>query len=460
MRNVKSPLPLPRVVERELANNHDAEVAVIAALVDMPERFDDVAEFLKPDDFYANRAKLIYEKMLAFYREHGEGPDFISLSALLENGEDIRPTDLSDLLSENDHQYALGDWTQSIQLVLGCSMQRRNYFAAQKLAQISVEITDPDKARQAVEKLLYELTMDHAPQSDFESIEDILAPCMNDIEHSTQHRGEIIGIPTGYTDLNAMTDGLQKSDYIILAGRPSMGKTALGVNIGYNAAKRGYAVAIFSLEMGKKQLGMRLLSQVSRVSSTRLRSGWIEDDEMQRVVNARDHLSELCIHIDDTSGAPLASIRSKLRRLQAKIHRPIDLVIVDYLQLMEEETEKTSKFENRNQEISKISRGLKAIARDFNVPMLALAQLSRAVESRGSKIPQLSDLRESGSLEQDADIVAFVYRDEYYDPKSERKGTADVIIAKHRNGSTGTVSLAFNGALTRFDNLEEVSPVD
>lgn len=449
-----------RPVERTLPNNHDAEVMVLAALVDMPEHFDDVVDILKPEDFYANRSQMIYESMLSFYREHGEAPDYLTLCSLLEKNEEVRPSDLDDLLADNDHRHVLGDWTQSIRLVLGCSMQRRHIFAAQKLAAIGMDITDPEKSRNAVESLLYDLTMDHAPQSDFESIEDILGPCMNDVEFSTQHRGEITGVPTSYTDLDAMTGGLQKSDFIILAGRPSMGKTALGVNIGYNAAKRKQAVAIFSLEMGKKQLGMRLLSQVSRVSSSRLRSGWIDENEMQRVVDARDHLSDLCIHIDDTSAAPLASIRSKLRRLQAKIHRPIDLVIVDYLQLMEEETEKNSKFENRNQEISKISRGLKAIARDFNVPVLALAQLSRAVESRGSKIPQLSDLRESGSLEQDADIVAFVYRDEYYNPESERKGTADVIIAKHRNGSTGTVSLAFNGALTRFDNLEEVSPDD
>lgn len=452
-------LPMPQIVEREEPHNANAEKIVLGTLIAYPEEIEQVIDVLQPQDFYVNRHRMLYEIMLNYYREHGKGADFLVLTDLLEKNEDVTPDDVIEFQYLRDELWS-SDLLQDIRLITGPSTQRQNIDAARKLAMIGYNVTDPDKGREAAEKLFYTLSLRQAAISDFDSIEDILAPCMNDIEYSTQHRGEILGIPTGYTDLDAMTDGLQESDYILLAGRPSMGKTALGVNIGYNAAKRKKAVAIFSLEMGKKQLGMRLLSQVSRVSSSRLRSGWIEEDEMQRVVDARDHLSELCIHIDDTSGAPLASIRSKLRRLQAKIHRPIDLVIVDYLQLMEEETEKTSKFENRNQEISKISRGLKAIARDFNVPVLALAQLSRAVESRGSKIPQLSDLRESGSLEQDADIVAFVYRDEYYNPKSERKGTADVIIAKHRNGSTGTVSLAFNGALTRFDNLEEVSPVD
>src|SRR5581483_1375513 len=335
---------------------------------------------------------------------------------------------------------------------------RRHYYASLKLAEIAHQISDPDVARREVETLLYGLTTRSVGTSDFDSLEDILVKSMNTIDIATKNRGLLLGVPTGFTDLDLMFHGLQRTDLIIGAGRPGFGKSSFAMGIAHNAARRGHAVAVFSLEMGKEQLGMRLLSLASGVPANRMRAGWIDEDESQRIIEARDLLSDLCIHIDDTAGSPVRSMRSKLRRLRARLHRDIDLVIVDYLQLMEDDESDARRRENRVQEISSISRGLKALAREFNVPVLALAQLSRAVESRQSKMPQLSDLRESGSIENDADIVMLIYRDEVYNPESERRGSADILVAKHRNGPGGSVSLAFNAALTRFDNMESVSP--
>jgi replicative DNA helicase len=455
----KYALPMPRIVEGEEPHNEDAEKMVLSTLINYPNQIEQVIDVLQPQDFYVNRHRMLYETMLNYYRKHGKGADLLVLTDLVEKQGELDGDEIIALMKIRNEVWS-SDLPDDVKLITAPSAGRQFMDVARKLFMLGYNVTDPDKGREAAERLLYTLSIKNASASDFDSVEDILTDYMNDVEYASQHRGQLLGVTTGFDDLDVIFNGLQKGDFDVLGGRPSMGKTALGMNIGYNAAKAGHAVAVFSLEMGKKQLVNRLLSLVSRVPSHRIRTGWLDDDEMQRVVQARDVLSDLHIYIDDTSGSPVSSIRSKLRRLQAKIHRRVDLVIVDYLQLMEDDEENNSRKENRNQEISEISRGMKKIARDFNIPVLALAQLSRAVESRASKIPQMSDLRESGSLEQDADIVAFVYRDEYYNPESERRGVADVVIAKHRNGSVGTVSLAFNGALTRFDNLEEVSPVD
>lgn len=448
-----------RLVEHEIPHNAHAEGVVLGTLINFPEQIEKVADMLQPDDFYTIRHKVLYEIMLSVYRKHGKGADFLVLAHLLEGREDLDSADLVELMGLRDELWSV-DLAADARLILGASTQRQIIFAAQKLAGVGYRISDPDEARAACEKLLYDLSMGQASTSDFSSMEEVLVDCVADIETAWQHRGEMLGIPTGFTDLDLMTNGLQRSDLIVLAGRPGFGKTSLGMGIGYNAAKRGCSVAVFSLEMGKKQLGNRMISLVSRIPTNRLRAGWLEDDDWQKVVDAQDHLSELCLYIDDTVGTPIASIRSKLRRLAARLGRPIDLVIVDYLQLMDDDDLSEGKRANRNEEIARISRGLKGIAREFNLPVLALAQINRQVEGRSNKIPQLSDIRDSGAVEQDADIVMFVYRDEAYDPQSERKGVTDVIVAKHRNGPTGTVTLAYNGALTRFDNLEAVSPVE
>lgn len=447
----KSQRPQLRVIENDTPSNKQAEQVLLGTLIKFPHRLENVMEVLQPRDFYVVRHRVLYETMMAYYHKHGQPADYLTLSEMLSGNEDIGSEDLVELLHLSDEMWSV-NLAQDARLILGASIQRQHLEAAGKLATIAHTITDPDEGRAAVEKLLYDLSQGRAEQSDFTPLDDILWGCMKSVETACNNRGKLLGVDTGFSDLNMLTNGLQRSDLIILAARPGFGKTSLGMGIGYNAAKTGKAVAVFSLEMGKEQLGMRLLSLEAGISSNRLRAGWIDEDEMKRLARSRDRLGELSIHIDDTAGAPISSITSKLRRLRARIRRPIDLVIVDYLQLMEDESEQAARGENRNQEISKISRGLKKIARDFNVPVLALAQLSRDVEKRQNKVPQLSDLRDSGAIEQDADIVMFIYRDEMYDPKSERKGIADVIIAKQRNGPVGTVSLGFNGALTKFSN--------
>src|SRR5207302_3850094 len=250
-----------------------------------------------------------------------------------------------------------------------------------------------------------------------------------------------------------LTGGLQRSDLIILAARPAVGKTSLALSLAHNAAiKHQQSIAIFSLEMSKEQLVQRLLSMDAGVDQQRLRTGWIEDDEWERIVYSVGKLSEANIWIDDTAGISTVEMRSKARRLHAE--RNIDLIIVDYLQLMQSMSGSGKRNENRVQEISEISRNLKALARELNLPVLALAQLSRAVESRQSKVPQLSDLRESGSIEQDSDIVMFIYRDDIYNQETEKKNIADIIVAKHRNGPLGEISLYFQASQTRFRDLE------
>ena len=277
------------------------------------------------------------------------------------------------------------------------------------------------------------------------------------IEYRYQHRGELTGVSTGFYELDEMTSGLQKSDLIILAARPAMGKTAFALNIAQNAALRGKApVAIFSLEMSKDQLVQRLLCSEAEVDSQRLRSGNMVDKDWDKMAVAMDAFASAPIYIDDTAGCTLTDIRAKCRRL-AMEEPNLGLIVIDYLQLIE-----SSGKEDRMQQISAISRGLKILARELNVPIIALSQLSRAVESRTDKRPMLSDLRDSGAIEQDADIVMFIYRDEYYkkesgeeedmSAKAANKGESEIIIAKHRNGSVGTVKLLFQGNITKFKN--------
>jgi replicative DNA helicase len=269
---------------------------------------------------------------------------------------------------------------------------------------------------------------------------------------TTSAASSIVGVPTGFADHDRLTGGLQKSDLIVLAARPGLGKSSLALSLAHNSAVRHQrSVAIFSLEMSKEQLAQRLLSMDAGIDQQRLRTGWIEDDEWDRIVIARDTLEEASIWIDDTASISTTELRSKARRLQAQ--EGIDLIIIDYLQLMQA-TIGGKRNENRVQEISEISRSLKALARELNVPVLALAQLSRAVESRQSKVPQLSDLRESGSIEQDADIVMFIYRDDVYNQDTEKKNIADIIVAKHRNGPLDEISLYFQASQTRFRDLE------
>jgi replicative DNA helicase len=280
-------------------------------------------------------------------------------------------------------------------------------------------------------------------------VRQVLSEYYDRIEYLTLHRGELIGIPTGFVDLDKLLGGLQRSDMVILAARPSVGKSSLALSIAHNAAKKhNQRVAFFTLEMSNEQIVQRLISAETGINSQSLRRGEIEDHQWGRFVKATNDLAETHFYVDDTPGVSALELRTKARRLHSEVG--VDLVVVDYLQLMRGDV----RSENRVQEISAISRGLKALARELDVPVLALSQLSRSVESRTDKRPMLSDLRESGALEQDADVVIFIYRDEMYNENTERPNIADIIVAKHRNGPTGTISLYFKRELAQFREAE------
>jgi replicative DNA helicase len=264
-----------------------------------------------------------------------------------------------------------------------------------------------------------------------------------------QQQTALPGIATDFYDLDAMTGGFQRSDLIIIAGRPSMGKTSFSLNIAHNVAKQNLTVAIFSLEMSKEQLSQRLLATEANIESNRLRSGRLAQNDLEKIIDAMSNLSILPIYIDDSSSLTVTQMRSQVRRLQASQKGQLGLVLLDYLQLMD------GGSDNRVQELSRITRSLKGLAREVNVPVIALSQLSRAVESRNNKRPMMSDLRESGSIEQDADLVMMLYRDEYYNPDTPDRGVAEVIVTKHRNGPTGAIKLLFQAGQTRFVNLQQ-----
>ena len=301
-----------------------------------------------------------------------------------------------------------------------------------------------------VEQSVFQILSNQGGQG-FTHIHDVLLETYEDIEKIAGNQGGITGVPTGFADLDRQTTGLQPADLVLLGARPSMGKTAFALNIVQQAAVREHKVcSIFSLEMSKKQLANRLLCAESLVDSERVRSGQLENEDWEKLLGALAPLSEAPIYIDDTPGITLAELRSRCRKL--KLEKGLDLIMIDYLQLMS--GPRGTSGDNRQQEISDISRGLKALAREMQAPVLALSQLSRALEARSDRRPMLSDLRESGAIEQDADVVMFLYRDEYYNKDSQDHGIAEVIIAKQRNGSTGTIKLAWLGQYTKFANLD------
>jgi replicative DNA helicase len=312
------------------------------------------------------------------------------------------------------------------------------------------ESDDVQKIIELAESRIFSISQNRGVNS-FSPIKDVLMSVFNQLEERAMNKGSLTGITTGYDDLDRMTSGLQRSDLILLAARPSMGKTALALNIAMNAVKSGASVALFSLEMSKEQYVQRIISMESMVESTKLRSGSLDDDDWSRLISVMSTISNYNVFIDDTASVSLFEVMSKCRRL--KIEQGLDMVIVDYLQLM---TDGGRSGDNRQQEISNISRGLKAMARELNCPVVALSQLSRAPELRNDHRPIMSDLRESGAIEQDADVVMMLYRDEYYlKEESEKKGITDVIITKQRNGPVGTVELAWIGQYTKFGNIQK-----
>ena len=445
-------------MEKLLPQNIEAECGVLGSIIIDPEAIVQVADFLHSDDFYRDAHRTIYDVILQLY-EQREPADFITICDELERRNKLEEVGGASYITSLINQVPTsGNVEYYGRIVERTSILRRLIHAAGQIAAIAYEEGDADIALDKAEQLIFNISQRHA-RTDFSLLRDILSEYMNKLDQLHERRGTIVGVPTGFTDLDRLTGGLQRSDLIILAARPAIGKTSLALSLAHNSTvKYQHSVAIFSLEMSKEQLVQRLLSMDAGVDQQRLRTGWIEDDEWDRIIYAMGTLSEANIWIDDTPGITTVEMRSKARRLQAE--HGIDLIIVDYLQLMQSVLGSGKRNENRVQEISEVSRNLKALARELNLPVLALAQLSRAVETRQSKVPQLSDLRESGSLEQDADIVMFIYRDDIYNPESERKNIADIIVAKHRNGPVGEVSLYFQASQTRFRDLELTPPAE
>ncbi|HEV2474372.1 MAG TPA: replicative DNA helicase, partial [Chthonomonadales bacterium] len=434
-----------------LPQNIEAECGVLGSIIIDPEAIVQISDFLRSDDFYRDAHRTIFEVIVQLYEER-EPADFITICDELERRSQLEEVGGASYITSLINQVPTsGNVEYYGRIVERSAILRRLIHAAGQIAAVAYESSDADAALEKAEQLIFAISQRHA-RSDFTHLREILADYMDKLDQLHERRGSIVGVPTGFTDLDRLTGGLQKSDLIVLAARPGLGKTSLALSVAHNAAaKYQRSVAVFSLEMSKEQLAQRLLSMDASIDQQRLRTGWIEDDEWERIVIARDKLEEVNIWIDDTAGITTTELRSKARRLQSEYG--IDLIIIDYLQLMQA-TIGGKRNENRVMEISEISRSLKALARELNLPVLALAQLSRAVESRQSKVPQLSDLRESGSIEQDSDIVMFIYRDDVYNQESEKKNIADVIIAKHRNGPLGEISLYFQANQTRFSDLE------
>ncbi|HKF35552.1 MAG TPA: replicative DNA helicase, partial [Ktedonobacteraceae bacterium] len=382
-------------VEKLLPQNIEAECGVLGSIIIDPEAIVQVSDFLHPDDFYRDAHRTIYEVILQLYEEH-EPADFITICDELERRNKLEEVGGASYITSLVNQVPTSGNVEFYgRIVERTAILRRLIHAAGQIAAIAYEEGDADIALDKAEKLIFEISQRHA-RSDFSHMREILAEYMNKLDQLHEHHGSIVGVATGFTDLDRLTGGLQKSDLIVLASRPGVGKTSFAMSIAHYAALKYHnSIAFFSLEMSKDQLAQRLLSMDAGIDQHRLRTGRIEEDEWDRIVYAMDTLSEANIWIDDTASITPMEMRSKIRRLHAQ--HGIDLIIVDYLQLMQA-TIGGKRNENRVQEISEISRSLKGLARELNLPVLALAQLSRAVESRQSKVPQLSDLRESGCL--------------------------------------------------------------
>ena len=382
-------------MEKLLPQNIEAESGVLGSIIIDPEAIVQVSDFLHADDFYRDAHRTIYEVILQLYEEH-EPADFITICDELERRSQLEEVGGASYITSLINQVPTsGNVEYYGRIVERASILRRLIHAAGQIAAIAYESSDAEAALERAEQLIFAISQRHA-RSDFSHLREILAEYMSKLDQLHEHRGSIVGVPTGFTDLDRLTSGLQKSDLVVLAARPGLGKTSLALSVAHNTAvKFQRSVAIFSLEMSKEQLAQRLLSMDAHIDQYRLRTGWIEQDEWDRIVVAQGKLEEANIWIDDTASISTIELRSKARRLHAA--HGIDLIIVDYLQLMQA-TIGGKRNENRVLEISEISRSLKALARELNLPVLALAQLSRAVESRQSKVPQLSDLRESGCL--------------------------------------------------------------
>ena len=407
-------------------------------------------EVLKPEDFYREDNRTIFEAILNLYGR-SEPIDIITLKSELSSMGKFEAVGGLEYIAElPDKVPTTANVEQYIKIVEEKSVLRNLIKTANEIITLGYDQTqEVDGIIDGAEKKIFEV-MQKKNQKGYTPIKDILVETFTELEQLYNQKQRITGIPTGFSDLDFRTSGLHNSDLILVAARPAMGKSAFALNIATNAAVRAKVpVAIFSLEMSKEQMTSRILCSEAMVDSNKVRTGKIDDEEWSKLAAASGELSEANIYIDDTPGISIMEIRAKCRKM--KIEKNIGLVVIDYLQLVQGSGKRGG---SREQEIAEISRSLKILAKEINVPVIALSQLSRAPEQRPDHRPMLSDLRESGSIEQDADIVMFLYRDDYYNQDSDKKDIAEIIIAKHRGGSTGTVELLWLGSYTKFVNLE------
>lgn len=428
----------------------EAEQSVLGSMILDKDVISLVTEILRKEDFYRDDHKEIFDAIIELF-DRGEPIDLITLTDSLKKRGTIDSIGgieyITNIITavpttESAKHYA--------KIIEEKSILRKLIKISSEMLNLGYEATDDvsaiiDKAEKSIFDLLQKRN-----SNGFTHIKDVLVSTFDRLEQLYNNKGNLTGIPTGFIDLDQKTSGLQNSDLILVAARPAMGKTSFVLNIAQFAAVHTKTpVAIFSLEMSRDQLVNRMLSSEVMVESQKMRSGDLEDDDWEKLAKSMGPLSESPIYIDDTPGISMTELRAKCRRL--KLEKNLGLIIIDYLQLMSG----SKKSESRQQEISEISRSLKILAKEINVPVITLSQLSRAPEARADHTPILSDLRESGAIEQDADIVMFLYRDDYYNPESEKKNIAEVIIAKHRNGSTGTIELRWLGEYTKFGNLKK-----
>ena len=428
----------------------EAEQAVIGSMLTDQDAVVAAIETLKPEDFYREDNKLIYTAILNIYNR-AEPIDIITLKAELTcMGKLDNVGGLEYIVQLPDKVPTTANVDRYIKIVEEKSMLRNLIKTANEILSMGYDQTDNvDDVMDLAEKKIFDV-MQKKSKTGYASIKDVLVESFTKLEELYNQKQHVTGVPTGFIDLDRMTAGLHGSEFILIAARPAMGKSAFALNIAtYAATRANVPVAIFSLEMSKDQVGNRILCSEALVDSNNVRTGDLNDEELSKLAETSGELSQAPIYIDDTAGITITEMRAKCRKL--KLEKNIGLVVVDYLQLIQG----SGKTSGREQEIAEISRSLKILAKELEIPVIALSQLSRAVEARDDHRPMLSDLRESGSIEQDADIVMFLYRDDYYNEDSPEKNVAEVIIAKQRAGSTGTVKLAWIGNYTKFANLEK-----
>ena len=439
-------------LSRNPPQNISAEQAAIGSMLLQEDAILRTVEILKPEDFYRKSHEIIYRCISELF-DKNNGVDLVTLTEELKRKDLLEKiggvTYLTNLINSVP---TAANIEYYVRIIEEKSILRNLINNATKIISMGYEEKEDAKVlMDKAEHLMFEVSNRNLGQA-FVPIKEILQDSFEKIE-DLYHRDEYItGIPSGFIEFDDLTTGFQPSELIVIAGRPGMGKTAFSMNIAQNAAiSKNTPVAIFSLEMSKSQLVQRMLCSEARVDAHNLRKGRLAESDWPTLSMAAGRLSSAPIFIDDSAGATSLEIKAKARRLKAQ--HDLGLIIIDYMQLMQN----SFRSENRQQEISEISRSLKSLARELNVPVIAVSQLSRAVEQRIERRPRLSDLRESGAIEQDADLVIFIYREEYYKPKTEKKGTAEIIISKQRNGPTGTIDLAFIKEYAKFENLTRIS---